>query len=55
MNEKEFTSVAWSEFDRNDRIVNKTKDFKTEKELMAFVKKLEKKNNFYKIRAWGYY
>ena len=46
-------AVAWQEFDRNDRIVTKRKEFKTEKQLKAFVEKLEQKNNFYQILAFS--
>lgn len=54
MGEKEFTSVCWSEFDRNDCLISKTKSFKTSKALKAFIEKLEQKGNFNQIEALGY-
>ncbi len=46
---QELKEVAWQEFDRNDRVTTKTKEFKTEKALDRFLKKLVEKNNFYRI------
>lgn len=51
---KKFKSIVWTEFDRQDRMVTKSRQFKTTKALEAFVKKLELKGNFNEIIAWGY-
>ena len=48
---KEF-GVRWMEFDKNDRPVIKDKFFDTQKQMDGFIKRLEKKSNFYKIIAW---
>lgn len=51
---KNLVVLRWSEFDRNDRLVVKAKEFKTEKALNTFVGKLEQKGNFNEIEACGY-
>lgn len=51
---KNFKSIVWSEFDRQDRLVTKSREFKTNKALESFVKRLEQKGNFNEIIAWGY-
>jgi hypothetical protein len=45
--------VRWQEFGKNDRIVNKEKFFKTEKQREAFCDKLEQKDNFKEFTAWS--
>ena len=47
-------AVAWSEFDRNDRLIVKQKEFKTEKAMSSFIAKLENKNNFNEVIAVSY-
>ena len=44
-------AILWTEFDRNDRITSKTKEFKTEQAMQAYINKLEQKNNFNQIEA----
>lgn len=44
--------IRWSEFDRNDRPIKKEKIFNTQKQRDTFVKKLQKKPNFYQFEAW---
>jgi len=39
--------LRWQEFDKQERLVTKERLFKTEKQLQAFLKKLEQKDNFY--------
>ena len=51
---KNFKSIVWTEFDRQDRLITKSREFKTSKALEAFVKRLEQKDNFNEIIAWGY-
>lgn len=43
--------VAWEEFNKNDRIVSKRKQFKTKEERNKFIEKLSKKDNFNRILA----
>jgi hypothetical protein len=52
-NTKQFTSVRWSEFDRNDRIVIKEKEFSSSKALETFISKLENKSNFNEVIAYA--
>ena len=51
---EKFKAIAWTEFDRQDRLVTKSREFKTAKALEAFVKKLEQKSNFNEIIAYSY-
>lgn len=44
--------VRWQEFDRNDRIVTKEKEFNSRDARDKFVSTLEKKDNFYRISSW---
>lgn len=44
--------LAWQEFDRNNQIVSKRKEFKTEKARTTFANKLEEKASFYRILAY---
>lgn len=48
---KQYTSVRWSEFNRNDCLCIKEKYFSSSKALEAFVTKLENKSNFNEIIA----
>lgn len=41
--------LAWQEFGRDNRVVTKTKKFKTEEALQKFVVKLQDKGNLYQI------
>ena len=41
--------VAWQEFDRNDRLVTKTKSFKTEEGRAKFIERISYKASFYCI------
>lgn len=41
--------IAWHEFDRYDRLVTKTKAFKTEEGRIRFIEKLMYKGSFYGI------
>ena len=43
--------VAWQEFDRNDRIVTKRKDFKTEEGRAKFIERISYHSAFYCIYA----
>lgn len=45
--------LRWQEFDRNDRIVNKEKFFKTKEAREAFSKKIEQGNLFNQFLAWS--
>ena len=47
-------SIMWNEFDRNDRLVTKTKHFRTEAARNKFISKLEDKSNFNEILAYEY-
>lgn len=46
-------AVAWLEFDRNNRLIAKRKDFHTEKAMDRFVFRLMAKDNFYQILAYS--
>ena len=48
---KQYTSVRWSEFNRNDCLCIKERYFSSSKALEAFVTKLENKSNFNEIIA----
>lgn len=52
LNINEGYALAWQEFDRNDRVITKTKEFKTEQARENFITKLEDKSNFYQILAF---
>ena len=41
--------VAWQEFDKNDRIVTKTKTFKTEEGRAKFIERISYHPSFYCI------
>ena len=41
--------VAWQEFDRNDRLVTKTKTFKTEEDRAKFIERVSYKSSFHCI------
>lgn len=43
--------VAWQEYDKNDRIVTKTRTFKTEEARAKFIEKISYKMSFYCIEA----
>lgn len=43
--------IVWQEFNKNDRIVTKRKEFKTEEAMKKFIEKLVEKDNFYTILA----
>lgn len=45
--------LRWKETDRNDQIVTKEKDFRTEQERADFITKLEGKDNFIEIVAYA--
>lgn len=45
--------LRWTETDRNDQIVTKEKDFKTEKQRAKFIAKLEEKGNFIEVVAYS--
>ena len=44
--------LKWQEFDKNDRIITKTKMFKSDDARKEFIKKLKEKDNFNKIVAY---
>lgn len=52
LNQTREYGVRWTEFDRNDRLVKKQKIFTSQAQMMSFVKKLEKKDNFNAIDSW---
>lgn len=52
LNQTREYGVRWTEFDRNDRLVKKQKIFTSQSQMMSFVKKLEKKDNFNAIDSW---
>ena len=41
--------VAWQEFDRNDRLVTKTRTFKTEEGRAKFIERISYKASFHCI------
>ena len=43
--------IAWQEFNKNDRLVTKRKEFKTEAAAQKFLDKLTEKDNFCRILA----
>mgnify|MGYP000844620742 FL=1 len=43
--------IAWQEFDRNDRLVTKRKEFKTEQGRAKFIERISCKASFYCILA----
>ena len=43
--------VAWQEFDRNDRLVTKTRTFKTEEGRAKFIERISYKASFHCIYA----
>lgn len=45
--------LRWKETDRNDRVVTKEKDFRTERERAKFIAKLEEKDNFIEVVAYS--
>lgn len=45
--------LRWKETDRNDQIVTKEKDFRTEQERADFITKLEGKDNFIEVVAYA--
>ena len=45
--------LRWKETDRNDQIVTKEKDFRTERERAKFIAKLEEKGNFIEVVAYS--
>lgn len=45
--------LRWKETDRNDQIVTKEKNFRTEQERADFITKLEGKDNFIEIVAYS--
>ena len=55
LEESSFTTYAvrWQEFDRNDRVVTKEREFKTAKAREAFIIKLEEKDSFFQILAYS--
>lgn len=46
--------VAWREFDRNDTIVTKTKEFSSKKAMDRFIDRIKEKDNFYEIYGTRY-
>lgn len=46
-------AIRYQFFDRNDRVVTKEKEFKSEKAMTSFIEKLKTKNNFYRILAYA--
>ena len=44
--------IRWQEFDRNDRVVTKEKEFNSKDARDKYVSTLEKKDNFYRVSAW---
>lgn len=51
---KSLVVLRWPEFDRNDRLAVKVREFKSEKTLSTFASKPEQKGNFNEIEAYGY-
>ncbi len=47
-------AIAWTEFDRNDCLVSKRKEFKTEAAMVKFGMRLEDKANFNEIIGFSY-
>ena len=45
--------LSWREFGAGDRIVTKSKFFKSEAEREKFAEKLEAKDNFYEFDSWS--
>lgn len=45
--------LRWKETDRNDQIVIKEKDFRTERERAKFIARLEEKGNFIEVVAYS--
>ena len=45
--------LRWKETDRNDQIVTKEKDFRTEQERAKFIAKLKEKGNFIEVVAYS--
>lgn len=45
--------LRWKETDRNDQIVTKEKDFRTEQERADFITELEGKDNFIEVVAYS--
>jgi hypothetical protein len=46
-------SVKWSEFNAKDQVVNKTREFATEKARTKFTKQLQDHANFKRFEAWA--
>lgn len=44
-------AIKWQEFDRNDRVTTKMKEFKTEEAMTKFIDKLFEKDSFYQVLA----
>lgn len=51
---KESFAIAWTEFDRHDYLVTKSKEFKTEAAMNKFAARLEDKANFNEILCISY-
>ena len=47
-------AIAWTEFDRNDRLVAKSKQFKTEAAMIKFGHRLMDKANFNEVTGFSY-
>lgn len=47
-------AISWTEFDRNDRLVAKSKEFKTEAAMIKYGKRLEDKSNFNEFTGFSY-
>lgn len=53
INESNNYSIKYVIVDKNDHMVTKRKDFKTEKDRDKFVDKISEDPNFIRIDAWG--
>lgn len=47
-------AIAWTEFDKQDRLVTKSREFKSESAMVKFAMRLEDKSNFNEIIAFNY-
>lgn len=50
-NERQDCAVEWLEFDKNDRLKKKRKEFDSQDKARAFIDKIAEKDNFYQVTA----
>jgi hypothetical protein len=46
-------AVNYQMFGRDNRVVTKVKEFKSEKAMLSFLTKLEARNDFYRVVAYA--